>query len=285
MRFIKRIIAMIMVFIVIMYVFSGPIYADTSLREKAADLNRDGEVTYKDLELIVQMGYPEVKKNGVVKTANSGNYIFRGRSGGTGAIRGSDGEFIYVGDWTTHIQGYYTRTINGELRTFTIYFQDKSFFPGQCNRAAAASIASGYTDDDDATVASIAQSAGDNIGSNQTSTIDYFSQYGLTPTWYQTTTTSFTSAESTIIELLNQDNFVMIWFPCPTVGATTSWTGLYHWIAFLDIEQTGDGGCALFVSSSSGHTSYDNYNYGQGWYDISEFENTTIQYVVGIKEM
>lgn len=281
----KTCILLAVLFLIANIILVNPVQALSELQKKAADINKDGNIDNQDIDLMVQIGFPEAPNSGTAKNSSDGNYIFRNSLLGVG-VTGSDGEFTQE-DNDIKIYGYYTTSFSGTLRTHVIYRQSSSFFPGQCNRAAIASIASGYVDSvsDPFAASRPAQSAGNNMGSDYYSTVNYLAEFGLSATWINSSVTSFSNVENDIITYMANGKYIMFWFPGSTKGQTHQWTYDVHWIALLDIQSTDDGGYAVFVSDSGrGGTLEDNYGLGQGWYKLEEFEGTTIQYVVAIGE-
>ena len=261
--------------VTLVIILSVPTYSKLSVRKKAADLNRDGEINYEDLKLIVQMGYPEAKKNGIEKTTNSGNYIFRQKFGRKG-VSGTPGEFVQDTS-DSRIYGTYT---NSAGKTFTIYYQCAIYGPDlgrywtqECNRAAAASIVSAYADDIEEPI-NKANFGG--IGYSDGGA--YFSKFGLTGVYHSAST--FSGSEEDLITALLDGSYVMIHLK-GTVGrgvfgaSGNQWASArmaMHWISFLDIQEI-NGEYAVFVADPGwGNTLRSSEGLDTGWWYMSEWE-------------
>lgn len=166
---------------------------------------------------------------------------------------GSDGSNLYTGKYTS------TRG-----RTFTILNQNTiSGWGAKCNRAAGAIIASGYTDQDAATLVNTMNvkyaEAGDTIVPQN----NFFNLYGL-----ELTSDSGGMGVSQYSEVLRNQlksgGYAMIWLnKGEYYGASgTRWTGQIHWVAILDYR-VNDGKEQIVIADWR----------GAGWYDIGEFKN------------
>ena len=188
---------------------------------------------------------------------------------------GEGGEFVPVD--AKGLYGYVVSSIDGK-RHF-VYRQSQISGWGQCcNRAAAASIASGFASYDGQAV-DLAHEAKDGLGYKQDVTNNYFSQFGLSAT-VNRVNGSYNNIKSDLVNNLQNGNMVMFDLDKPGVRGQSGqlWSGTRHWLAVLDIKRTGSGpdDYAIFVSDSGHGGSTKDYGYGTGWYSINEFDGKKI---------
>ena len=164
-------------------------------------------------------------------------------------------------------KGTFTSSITG--RTFTVYYQgakSDKYFPGKCNRASAASIASGYkkANQTEADVACDALSAGSNLLSDPNSTRNFLSKYNL-----EMRINKYSYSQENIRTLLMNGQYIAVWlkaYGTPVYGASGhKYTSLYHWVAILGYRNN-NGTEEIFISNSTGGEK------GCGWKNINEFE-------------
>lgn len=191
------------------------------------------------------------------------------------AVSGSGGEF--VSDSSYGVYGYIQSSIDG--KTHTVYNQSQiSGWSGDCNRAAAASIASAYASYSGEAV-DIAQGSQNGIGYISDVTNNYFSNFGLTAS-VNNIQGSYDSVKSDIVSTLSNGDYVMFDLSQPNVyGASgQKWTSQRHWVSILDIKSTGpgDNDYAIFVSDSGHGGSAVDHGLGTGWYSLDEFSGQRI---------
>lgn len=274
----KNFISAIIAFLTVSTILVNSVYALTEAQKKAADINQDGKIDNQDIDLMVQIGYPEAPNSGIARSSGDGNYIFANSFMSVGVI-GSDGEFT---PGSGEIYGYYTRTFNGTLRTYTMYNQTLVGLPGDCNRVAATSIASAYSTD----ALERAKNSAAGLGYVSSTTNAYFNEYGLNASvcCYNTL---YDNVMYDIVTALSNNRYVM--FDLSQAGVVgksgQKWTSTRHWLALLDIKTTDDGNYAVFVADPGhGGTVADWYGLGCGWYYIDEWEGKYIQSLTIISE-
>ena len=184
------------------------------------------------------------------------------------------GEFI-----STPSQGIFgTITTGLDGTTHIVYNQTQiAGWSGDCNRAAASSIASGFASSDMQAV-EIAKQSADGIGYKEDVTNAYFSNFGLQATVHKVNG-KYDTVKNNIVSALQNGDYVMFDLSRPTVGQSGQrWTYKRHWVSVLDIKRTGDGpnDYAIFVSDSAHHASEVDHGYGTGWYSIDEFSGQPI---------
>lgn len=182
------------------------------------------------------------------------------------------GEFnAQYGD--NRIKGYYTSYKTG--RTFTIFNQGSCGWPGKCNRAASAIIASGYSD----------QSIGEAISYMNNhydgsyygaipSTSSYWQNYGLKVSdWMQ----PGYNYQDKLQNQLTSGGYALLWLNHNSSTyrgkSGTVWTSLYHWVAVIDYAYEEDG-FKICIADWRGIT----------WVDISEFSTWGVTYMVFVNE-
>ena len=178
----------------------------------------------------------------------------------------------YVAENTTGVFGHITSSIDG--KTFTIYNQTQiAGWGGDCNRAAASSIASAYASYSGQAV-DVAKKSADGIGYKSDVTNEYFSNFGLTANITKVNG-SYDTIKDDLVSNLSQGNYVMFDLARPS---GQRWTYKRHWLSVLDIKRTGDGpnDYAIFVSDSAHHGSDTDHGLGTGWYSIDEFSGKDI---------
>ena len=148
----------------------------------------------------------------------------------------------------------------------------------ESNRAAAASIASGFASYSGEAV-DVAKSSSNGIGYNSDVTNKYFSNFGLTAT-VNRINGSYDSVKSDIVTNLNSGNYVMFDLSQPNVYGKSGqkWSSTRHWVSVLDIKRTGtgDNDYAIFVSDSGHGASTVDHGLGTGWYSLDEFSGQRI---------
>ena len=184
------------------------------------------------------------------------------------------GEFVE--DRSSGVYGYIESSSDGKMHT--IYNQTQiSGWAGDCNRAAAASIASAYGTEGQALEE--AKKSNDGLGYNSLVTQHYFSKFGLNSS-VRKVNDSYDTVKEEIVSNLSQGNCVMFDLSQPTVGQSGQrWTYKRHWVSVLDIKKTGDGpnDYAIFVSDSAHEGSTTDHGLGSGWYSIDEFDGKQIK--------
>ncbi len=175
------------------------------------------------------------------------------------------------------ILGHFLSSISG--KEHTVYNQNQiKGWRKNCNRAAAASIASGFASDNKEAVTR-AQESPDGIGYNSEVTNQYFSQFGLNAT-VNKVDDKYDTVKSKIISDLNQGKYVMFDLSKPNVVGESGqrWSYRRHWLSILDIKKTGPGenDYAIFISDSAHGGSSADHGLGAGWYSINEFDGKEI---------
>ena len=186
--------------------------------------------------------------------------------GGTFIADGVYGEF-----------GHIESSIDGKLHT--IYNQSQiAGWATNCNRAAAASIASAF-DEYDGQAVDVAKGSQNGIGYDSQVTNNYFSQFGLSAE-VNRINGSYDTIKDDLVSTLLQGDYVMFDLSEPHVRGQSGqeWTSTRHWVSVLDIKQTGDGpeDYAIFVSDSGHGASSADHGLGAGWYSINEFTGQNI---------
>lgn len=190
----------------------------------------------------------------------------------TTAITTEGGSFI--ADKQRGLYGHMTTSINGN--THMIYKQSQiAGWSGDCNRAAASSIASGFASSQWEAV-EIAKKAANGIGYKSDVTNEYFSNFGLQAD-VKKVNGKYDTVKNDIVTNLSQGNYVMFDLDKPTVGESGQrWTFKRHWVSVLDMKQTSDGSYAIFISDSGHAASTVDHGLGTGWYSLDEFDGKTI---------
>lgn len=186
---------------------------------------------------------------------------------------GEGGKF--VADSSKGVYGYIVSSIDGKRHVVFRQSQIKGWATN-CNRAAAASIASAFTNNPWNAV-NAAKRGG--IGYNNKVTNDYFSKFGLSAT-VRNINGSYDSIKNDLVNNLKKGNYVMFDLSRPNVRGKSGqkWTSTRHWLSILDIKKTGNGpnDYAIFVSDSGHKGSTVNHGLGTGWYSINEFSGQRI---------
>ena len=187
---------------------------------------------------------------------------------------GSGGQF--VADSSYGVYGHIQSSIDG--LTHTIFRQSQiEGWARDCNRAAAASIASAYGGANQAV--SVAKKSAGGIGYNQSVTNKYFNQFGLSANVTHVNG-SYDSIKNDIVSNLSKGNYVMFDLSQPNVKGKSGqkWTSTRHWVSILDIKKTGNGpnDYAIFVSDSGHSGSTKDHGLGAGWYSLDEFSGKKI---------
>lgn len=168
----------------------------------------------------------------------------------------------YVEIRTAGIVGHFTSSITG--RTFTMYNQNapEIDLPGQCNRAAAASVASGYKKGSEMEVIADVKRAADYVLSAQPGTSQFFSNYGL-----QVEVNHYAYSMDNIRQIVSRGGYIAIWFQNgPVYGKSGGqYASTIHWIAILGYRN-GENGEEIFISDPG-------WTNNVGWKSIDEFEN------------
>ena len=194
------------------------------------------------------------------------------------------GDIVYIGeggkfvlDDSKGVYWYIISSIDGKKHV--VFRQSQiSGWATNCNRAAAASIASAFVDNPWDAVAIAKKSAG-GLGSNNKVTNDYFSQFGLSANVTKVNG-SYDKIKNDLVENLKKGNYVMFDLSRPNVRGKSGqkWTSTRHWVSILDIKKTGNGpnDYAIFVSDSGHKGSATDHGLGTGWYSIDEFSGQKI---------
>ena len=158
---------------------------------------------------------------------------------------------------------YYTSTSG---RKFTILNQATIKIPvdwsDKCNRAAAAIIASGYSNE---SASAIVLSMNIDYADEGDPIIPtkFFEQYGLERTTFQTGGLSVEEYTSQLREQLQNGGYAAIWLSGNTIyGKTQKWTDEIHWVAVIDYRNN-NGKEEIVIADWR----------GADWYDIDEFKN------------
>ena len=170
----------------------------------------------------------------------------------------------------TLYSGTYTSSTN---KTFTLLNQNT--IPGwtqKCNRAAAAIIASGYTELDAATLVNVINTKYAEAGDTIVPQNNYFNLYGLE--MYKDTgvgTKYYVENQSDILENLKSGGHAMIWMSTNTgsyIGTSgTNWTKKIHWVAILEYDEAAG---SILVADHR----------GAGWYPVNEFKHGIWRYAL-----
>ena len=189
--------------------------------------------------------------------------------------------------------GIYGTVVSGlDGREFTIYNQGEldqtmSGWRGYCNRASAASIASGYATDglDPIEEANKVSKYNPNIGYNQEATSDYFKRFGCRA-HVNKVICQYDDVKEDIVSSLRSGKKVMFDLDesntRKTGASEQTWLSKRHWVAALDIK-TVDGKDYIFISDS-GHdgSTKDYYGLGEGWYSVDEFKGMHVANVTTV---
>lgn len=199
-----------------------------------------------------------------------------------GSILGTIGKFIL--DATNGKYGYVVSGVDGRRHIIYRQSSDEIGWPRDCNRAAACSIASGFTDGDMSAI-KFAKTMPDGIGYDSQVTNNFFSKFGLTAS-VNKVEDNYANYKSKIADTLANGDMVMFDLPESNVHGESGqeWTSTRHWVAVLDMKKIGDGpnDYAIFVSDSGHGGSCADHGLGEGWYKLSEFDGNKIKYLTTI---
>lgn len=191
---------------------------------------------------------------------------------------GTEGE----SDTANGVTARFTSNITG--KTFTVWKQGSVGLSGQCNRAAAASIASGYraSGESENSVLNSVKAAGDCVLSNASSTQNFFDKYGLKA---QINTYSYNTTN--IKNFLTNGKYICLWINMEGSGkegigkSGTRYCNLngIHWIAIIGYNSK-DGKEQIYVADPGG------FSGATGWHDLDEFNvlKNYIKYFTVISE-
>ena len=190
-------------------------------------------------------------------------------------IIGEGGQFI--DDPSKGVYGRIVSSIDG--LEHTIYNQSQiSGWATDCNRAAAASIASAYASYSGEAV-DVAKGSKNGIGYNNDVTNKYFNNFGLQAT-VNKIDGKYDTIKGDLVNNLSNGNYVMFDLSRANVHGQSGqkWTTVRHWVSVLDIKKTGSGDndYAIFVSDSGHSASKKDHGLGKGWYSIDEFDGQDI---------
>lgn len=212
------------------------------------------------------------KKNVILDPDNYENGTSTNSSTPSGTVSGTGGNFTT--DTTYGVYGTMVSSIDGKKHT--IYNQGQiAGWGSDCNRAAAASIASAYASYEGEAV-DVAKPSPAGIGYISDVTNNYFSHFGLTAS-VNSIQGSYDTIKNDIVSNLSRGNYVMFDLSQPNVyGASgQKWTSSRHWLAILDIKKVGND-YAIFVSDSGHGGSVADHGLGAGWYSLDEFSGKQI---------
>ena len=183
------------------------------------------------------------------------------------------GEFVV--DKSKGIYGHIESSIDGKTHTVFNQFQIQGW-RGDCNRAAAASIASAFVSNPEEAV-EIAKQSSDGIGYDSEVTNAYFNQFGLTAN-VSSVQGSYDSIKNDIVSNLQDGKYVMFDLSQPLVVGKSGqlWAFRRHWVSVLDLKQTENGDYAIFISDSGHGASTKDHGMGAGWYSLDEFTGKNI---------
>ena len=189
-------------------------------------------------------------------------------------------------------QGFFVSDKDG--RKYTIYDQTKiDGWGGFCNRAAAASIASGFAlnGQNPITVANDISSDKNyksELGYNQKTTSAYFEKFGLSATVNKVDCSYDLVKDKILTALKNGDKVMFDLSEKKVVGNSgQQWTSDRHWLTVLDYKKIGPGenDYAIFISDSSGRGgSTTDRGLGAGWYKLDEFSGQTVANVTTVQQ-
>lgn len=191
---------------------------------------------------------------------------------------GTEGE----SDTANGVTARFTSNITG--KTFTVWKQGSVGLSGQCNRAAAASIASGYraSGESENSVLNSVKSAGDCVLSNASSTQKFFDKYGL-----KAQINEYSYNTTNIKNLLTNGKYICLWINMEGSGKSgigksgtkyCNSNGI-HWIAIIGYNSK-DGKEQIYVADPGG------FSGATGWHDLDEFNvlKSYIKYFTVISE-
>lgn len=185
-------------------------------------------------------------------------------------------------DTANGVTARFTSNITG--KTFTVWKQGSVGLSGQCNRAAAASIASGYRalGETESSVLNQVKSAGDCVLSNATSTQNFLNKYGL-----KAQINEYSYSTINIKNLLTSGKYICLWLNMEGSGKSgigksgTNYCNLngIHWIAIIGYGNN-NGKEQIYVADPGG------FSGATGWHDLDEFNvlKNYIKYFTVISE-
>lgn len=170
------------------------------------------------------------------------------------------------------VKGYYTSTMG---KVFTVLNQTKITGWGSCcNRAAAAIIASGYSEQSADELISTIDDNKKKHGWDIVATNDYFKLYGLQLDKYIIGHISVNEYTDIIRNQLEMGGYAMIWVKgVPYMGKTIKWTSEMHWVAIVDYRVENGVEEIMVLDWRGGE-----------WYPIDEFQHGIDSYAL-ISEM
>jgi len=235
--------------------------------------------TFEDIFGKVTM--PAIKSNGdkLINYINFGGGI---ETATEIVVGDSGGQF--VADKSKGVYGYVVSSIDGKKHVVFRQSEIKGWSTN-CNRAAAASIASAFTNNPWNAVKAANRGG---IGYNNRVTNNYFNKFGLTAN-VRRINGSYDSIKNDLVNALSKGSYVMFDLSQPNVRGKSGqkWTSTRHWLSILDIKKTGNGpnDYAVFVSDSGHKGSTVNHGLGTGWYSINEFSGQKIANFTTISKM
>lgn len=162
------------------------------------------------------------------------------------------------------VKCYYTSTSG---RKFTVLNQTTIKTPvnwsDKCNRAAAAIIASGYSNESPSAIVTSMNIEYSKEGDPIIPT-KFFEQYGLERTTFQIGGLSVSEYTTKLREQLQNGGYAAIWVSGNAAyGKSKKWaSGEYHWVAIIDYRNN-NGKEEIVIADWN----------GADWYDIDEFKN------------
>lgn len=179
------------------------------------------------------------------------------------------------GDGNGVISSTFTSGING--KTFRIFNQNAITGWGQkCNRAAAVSIASAYTNKTPQELIENINACGDGIPFTTSKGNHFFNQYGLKITPQNTN-----NHVAALSAQLRSGGYAMIHVKGPSgfEGKDRKWTSNMHWVSIIGYKNQ-DGIEKIYIADP-------NNDEGTGWFDIDEFEKKLsgfVNYLIFVSE-
>lgn len=248
---------------------------NNSLINQYSSYINECEKKMKEYATQIQAALSQASSFKMESSSNSASMEVATQEADTQATSTNGGEFVT--NKSKGVYGYIESSIDG--KTHTVYNQSQiAGWQGDCNRAAAASIASGFASYSGEAV-DVAKSSSNGIGYNSDVTNKYFSNFGLTAT-VNRVNGSYDSVKSDIVSNLNSGNYVMFDLSQPNVHGKSGqkWSSVRHWVSVLDIKRTGtgDNDYAIFVSDSGHGASTVDHGLGTGWYSLDEFSGQQI---------
>lgn len=240
---------------------------DSLANFNATNINEILEFKGEFVNIFSKVTIPALRVKGKISTNEEVNAQYNIGHGG-----------VFVPDNSKGVYGSIVSSLDGKRHV--VFRQSQIAGWGQnCNRAAAASIASAFTYNPwDAVNA--ANNISNGIGYKSQATDKYFSQFGLSAT-VKNVGGSYDSIKNNLISTLSRGSYAMFDLSEPNVKGQSGqeWTSTRHWLSVLDIKKTGNGpnDYAIFVSDSGHKGSTVDHGLGTGWYNINEFSGQRIQ--------